>query len=549
MIRKLPPELIREIAAGEVVSRPADVLKELLENALDAGATRLEVALEGGGITLLRVGDNGAGIARDELAAATELHCTSKLDDLAMIRTLGFRGEGLYAIRHAARLELTSRPAGQLGGATLTAEGVAQALNEHPAPAGTTVTVRALFARLPARRRALESEASETRACLAVLGRYLLHHPQLALRVVVDGEERWVYAGGGAREAAKFLWGPVTANRLLPLRAEEGACRLTGLLSRPELARPRKDRLHLAVNGRPVSWPEPLLKALLAGYRELLGARHFPVGVLELWVPETEVLVNTAPDKRRVKLLDEAAICAFAQRSVEAALAAQPLARPLLEPRGEPGVGAAPPGGFPGLRYLGTYAELYLLAEAEAQLWVVDQHAAHERVLFEELEARYRAEPPAELDAPELVQLSAQEVEAYLERRTALAEFGLALEPFGAGSWRVRSVPAFLLGHPQLVAEVVKGALGRHDTEEAWRAVLARLACLPAVRAGHALAAPDAQALLNALSRCRTPWVCPHGRPTALVLSELELAKRFGRRGPRTKTPAARYAGHVREAI
>lgn len=537
MIRKLPPELIREIAAGEVIGRPADALKELLENALDAGATRIEVTLEGGGATLLRLSDNGVGIARDELAAAAELHCTSKLEDLAGIRTLGFRGEGLYAIRHAAQLELTSRPAKQLGGATLRAEGETKTLDDHPAPAGTTATVRDLFARLPARRRALEPEASETRACLALLGRYLLHHPHLALRVSVGGEERWVYAGGGAREAAKFLWGPVTANRLLELRAQEGALLLTGLISRPELARPRKDRLHLAVNGRPVRWPAPLLKALLAGYRELLGARHFPVGVLNLTLPEREVLVNTAPDKSRVKLLDEAKVCAFVQRSVEEILAAHPLARPLPTPDVH-GVGAAPPGGFPALRYRGVFADLYLLAEAEAQLWVVDQHAAHERVLFEELEARYRSEPPAELAAPELLQLSAHEAEVYLERRAALAARGLTLEPFGAGSWRVRSVPAFLLGHPDLVAEVAKGALGRHDVEEAWRAVLARLACLPAIRAGHALAAQDAQALLDALSRCRTPWVCPHGRPTALVLAESDLAKRFGRRSPRTATRA-----------
>ncbi len=539
MIRKLSPELIREIAAGEVVSRPADALKELLENALDAGATRLEVTLEAGGVKRLSVQDNGAGIPRDELERATELHCTSKLDDLARIRTLGFRGEGLYAIRHAGRLSLTSRPAAQLGGATLDCEGERHSLREHPAPSGTTVTVRELFERLPARRRALEPAASETRACLSLLGRYLSHHPQFALRVLVDGEERWVYAGGGFREAAKFLWGPVTANRLLEVGSSDGAYQLKGLLSRPELARPRKDRLLLAVNGRPVAWPETLLKALLGGYRDLLGAHHFPVGVLNLTLPEDEVLVNTAPDKSRVKLLSEARVAAFVQRSAEEALASHPLAPALPDFRsalqGHEGVSPAPQNAFPRLRHLGVFQELYLLAEGGAQLWVIDQHAAHERILYEELEARFLAEAPAELPSPELLPLSAEESEVYLARQDELEKRGLVLEPFGAGAWRVRTVPAFLLGQPNLVPEVVRGALGYSSLDEAWRRVLARLACLPAIRAGHRLSQADAQALLDALSRCRSPWACPHGRPTALVLSELELAKRFGRRSARTK--------------
>lgn len=539
MIRRLPPELIREIAAGEVISRPADALKELLENALDAGATRLEVRLEGGGIRRLSVSDNGSGIARDELAQATELHCTSKLDDLAKIHTLGFRGEGLYAIRHAARLELTSRPAAQLGGATLCAEGEGQSLREHPAPAGTTVTVYDLFARLPARRHALESESSESRACLSVLGRYLLHHPHLALRVLVEDEERWAYAGGTFGEAVKFLWGPVTANRLLPVHAADGPYRLAGLLSRPELARPRKDRLLLAVNGRPVSWPEPLLKALLRGYRELLSRHHFPVGVLNLRLPESEVLVNTAPDKSRVKLLQAAQVAAFMEQSAEAALGAQALAPSLPDFRPSESVHAAPQNAFPKLRHLGTFQELYLLAAGEARLWVIDQHAAHERVLFEDLERHYREQPPTELAEVELLQLSAEEAESYLARREELAARGLVLEPFGAGTWRVRTVPSFLLAQPGLVGEVARGALGKSSAEEAWRAVLARLACLPAIRAGHALSTASAQALLDALQGCRTPWACPHGRPTALVLSELELAKRFGRRGARTKELAS----------
>jgi len=530
MIRQLPPELIREIAAGEVVTGPVDVLKELLENALDASATRLAVELDEGGLARIAVTDNGLGIPRDQLALAVEAHSTSKLTSLQAISTLGFRGEGLYAIRMSARLKLTSRPSAQLGGATVIAEGPELTLSEHPAPAGTRAEVTQLFARLPARRAALKPPAPEVRQALALLSRYLLHHPALQLRVQLDGQEHWVYAGGTFTEAVKFWWGPVTANRLLVIEGE----RVQGLLSRPELTRPRRDRLLLAVNGRPVEWPEALLRALLQAYRELIPGGHYPVGVINLSIPAEEVLVNTSPDKRQVRLLAEAEVVRSLRQSVEALLSRHPLTPALPDFQMAEGVAAAPRSSFPRLRYLGSYQDLYLLAASPGRLWVVDQHAAHERVIFEELQQRYLSEPPVALSYPELLQLSAEEEASYRERREALAAAGLGLEPFGGGTWRLRSVPAFLVGHPELLAEVVKGALGRHDWEEAWRRVLARLACLPAIRAGHRLSGAGAQALLDALAQCHTPWACPHGRPTALVLSELELVRKFGRRSPRT---------------
>ena len=536
MIRKLPPETVREIAAGEVVSAPVDVLKELIENALDAGATRLEVELGEGGIKGVTVSDNGAGIPKDELPLATEAHSTSKLESLRTIQTFGFRGEGLYAVRHAAKLRLTSRPAGQLGGASLTVQGDVQTLEEHPAPQGTRAEVTELFAGLPARLQALEAPATEGKRALSLLSHYLLHHPEVRFKVTTDSGERWDYAGGSFHEAAKFVWGSVTANRLLALGAQDGPLILHGLLSRPELTRPRRDRLLLAVNGRPVDWPEALLKAVGLGYRELLRAGHHPVGVFNLHIPFDTVLVNTAPDKRRVRLLEEARVAAFVQRAVEEALSSHPLAPALPElhsfDAGE-GITPAPRRGFPALRYLGRFRDLYLLAEVEGQLWVIDQHAAHERILYEELSRRYREETPVELAYPELLPLSLEEALTFEERREALSRFGLRLEPFGSGVWRLRTVPAFLLAHPALLADVVKGTLGRKSAEEAWRAVLGRLACLPALKAGHALSSANAQTLLDALARCDTPWSCPHGRPTALVLSELELARRFGRRGPR----------------
>ena len=279
-IRKLPPEVVREIAAGEVVSAPVDVLKELVENALDAGATRLGVTLEEGGIRCISVRDNGVGIPAAELPLATDAHSTSKLGlqsgSLQDIRTLGFRGEGLYAVRHAARLSLTSRPRDQLGGVTLTVQGDELETHAHPAPSGTRAVVTELFARLPARYQALGSPAAETKRAVSLLGRYLLHHPHLQVSLETNGEMRWGYAGGSFLEAAKFLWGPVTANRLLALTFQGDGITVQGIVSRPELTRPRRDRLLVAVNGRPVEWDEALLRAVLTPYRELLSVGSLP---------------------------------------------------------------------------------------------------------------------------------------------------------------------------------------------------------------------------------------------------------------------------------
>lgn len=515
MIRKLPPDLIREIAAGEVVSGPADVVRELLENALDAGATRLYLELWGGGLDKIVVSDNGTGIPKDQLALALEHHTTSKLTDLQQITTLGFRGEGLWAIRQAARVRLTSRPPQQLGGATLVAFQDELELQEHPAPAGTRVEVTALFSHLPARRNALEAPAAEGRKVVHLVSRYLLHRPEVALQLVVDGEAKIAHAGGGFGEVAKLLWGSVVANRLLPLEATDGPFRLSGLLSRPELSRPRRDRLLLALNGRPVEWPEALLQAVLTAYKELLPHGQFPVGVLNLDIPAEHLLVNTSPDKSRVKLVRLEPVLGFVSQAVQNLLSAHSLARALPEPTPMTGPSPVQRTRFPRLQYLGRFRELYLLAESGDELYVVDQHAAHERILYEELSRRYREEPPLELPHPELVSLALGEELNFAERAHELEQAGLLLEPFGPGKYRIRTIPAFLAGHPSLIPEVVKGSLGAPSFAEAWRSVLARLACLPAIKAGHPLTGASAQALLDTLAECELPWVCPHGRPTA----------------------------------
>ncbi len=538
MIRKLPAELIREIAAGEVIRAPVDVVKEIFDNAIDAGSTRMELNIVNGGIDRIELKDNGKGVAREQLLLAVEAHATSKLEDIHAISTLGFRGEGLYAIRYAASLQILSRPKKQLGGASLLTQGDEVGISDVPAPEGTTVTVSNLFAHLPARLSSLDSAQTENKKIVTLLHRYLLHHPHLSLRFSSDGKERWSYAGGSFFEAAKFFWGSVTTNRLLPLGYTDnyanGQLNVEGLLSRPELARPRRDRLLLSVNSRAVEWPDKLLKSLLDVYKELLPANQFPVGIVNLTVPFDRVLVNTSPEKNAVRFLDSEAVCAFFEEAIRDLLAAHPLAKSLPDFREVEAISHAPQNNFPALEFIGGYQDLYLIAKSQDELWVIDQHAAHERILFEELQRRYVAEEAVILTEPEIISLSPTELASIQERQVVLGELGFELEPFGPTTYRLRSVPLLLAGHPNLIQEVVKGTLNDLDFEQAWRNVLARLACLPAIKAGHSLSGKDATALLQTLGQCETPWSCPHGRPTALVLSELELARRFGRRGSRS---------------
>lgn len=554
MIRRLSPELIREIAAGEVISAPVDVVKEVFENALDAGASRLKLELLEGGIREIKLNDNGAGIPEAELPLAIEAHSTSKLENLAevnAIRTLGFRGEGLYAIRYAAALEIASRPAKQLGGTILQAQGEEVRLQTgQPLPAGTRVTVSHLFDYLPARRASLEPASSEAKRIMQLLQRYLLHYPHISLEVWLDGTRKLLHSGdkkSGNQEAQgqslleviKQLWGVVTANRLLPLDYQQGEYQLSGVLSRPELSRPRRDRLHLAINGRPVAWPEALLQQIQKSYAELLPSGHFPVGVLNLHLPAEAVLVNTSPDKSQVRLLQKERVLELFSEAIQQLFSQHPLSRSLPEFQQLDIIESSQGHDFPSLRYLGNYQQLYLLAEGDSKLWVIDQHAAHERIIFEELRRRYQQEAPIQLEQAEIIQLNQSEATALLERQAELAQHGLVVEAFGTESYAIRSVPALLIGYPQLVEDVLRSSLQKHSLAQAWRDVLARLACLPAIKAGHSLENSDAQGLLDVLAQCETPWSCPHGRPTALVMSELELSRRFGRRAPRAIATAA----------
>ncbi|MFD2610194.1 DNA mismatch repair endonuclease MutL [Deinococcus taklimakanensis] len=531
-IRVLPPHVARLIAAGEVVSRSLDVVRELVENALDAGATRIEIDVEGGGLRLVQVRDNGRGIAAESVALAPQRHATSKLEpdarSMDRVRTLGFRGEALWAAAQAGELRLVTRPATQVGACEVRAHGDDVQVARVSAPAGTTVRVQNLFAALPARLRTQAAPAAEVREITALVGRYVLHWPQLFWKLSVDGEARLSHAPADHRGAVASVYGPLSANRVLTVQA--GGVR--GVVSRPELTRARRDRMHFSVNGRPVQAPPELEKAVIEGFAELLPAGAAPLCVLDLTLNPEDQNPNVHPAKQVVALADLSGVAARVREAVAQALAAHPLARaaPALVAPPEPA--RTPDGSFPRLTLLGVYQELYLLAQGEGDLWVVDAHAAHERALFERLTRELSAAPPVELPAPELLHLTPEQLARLHERGPELRAWGLHLEDFGAGLARLRALPAALaaLPVPRLHEQIVETALGDHPDPR--REVLGRLACAPALKAGM-LDHPRGAQVLDQLAACEQPWACPHGRPTVLRLPERDLAHAFGRRGVR----------------
>lgn len=532
-IRVLPPHVARLIAAGEVVSRPLDVVRELVENALDAGATRVEIEVEGGGLALVAVRDNGAGIPADAVALAPVRHATSKLEPTAgaveHVSTLGFRGEALWAAAQAGELHLVTRPAAQVGASEVRASGEDVSVRRTSAPAGTAVTVRNLFARLPARLRTQAPPAAEVREITALVGRYVLHHPELHWRLTVDNDPRLTHAPADHRGAVASVYGPLNANRVLKVEAEG----VRGVVSRPELTRARRDRMHFSVNGRPVLAPPELERAVIEGFAELLPSGAAPLCVLDLTVAPEDHNPNVHPAKQVVALADLPGVAARVREAVASALAAHPLARAAPALIAPPEAQAAPASGqFPALTLVGVYQALYLLAQGEGDLWVVDAHAAHERALYERLTRDLAAAPPVELPEPELLHLTPEQVARLHERGAELRGWGLGIEDFGAGLARLRTLPAVLaaLPVPRLHEQIVEAALG--GSPDPRRDVLARLACAPALKAGM-LDADRGEAVLAALSSCDQPWACPHGRPTTLRLSERDLAHAFGRRGVR----------------
>ena len=583
-IRLLSETLVNRIAAGEVIERPAAVVKELVENALDAGARRIAVAIAEGGIARIAVADDGAGIAAEDLPLAVARHATSKLGDEQLIRitTLGFRGEALPSIGAAGRLCITSRPEAADHATTIRVEG-GRVFAPIPAagPPGTEVVVRDLFFATPARRKFLKSPRSEAEAAETVARRLALAAPGVGFRFESDGRVVFDRAGESLAARIAALFGAGAAENLLPLAAERGEMRLSGFAGAAHLSRANAALQHFIVNQRPVT--DPVLRtALRVAYRDVIPAGRHPVAALILDLPAEEVDVNVHPAKTELRFRDPAGVRALVIGALRAALAmpagtlppprfdaprfdatrfgstadaaspasaptamrfaetllplaAPPAARQITPAAGAPAADAPE---YPLGAAVAQVLDTYILALAsDGALVVVDQHAAHERLTQERLAREWaaggvRAQP---LLLPAVVELTPAEAERVLAQAEALARLGLEIEAFGPQAVLVRALPAALgAPEPGPLLRDIADELGESGTEAALTArldaVLARLACHGSIRAGRRLQAAEMDALLREMEATPRASTCSHGRPTFIRLRRAEIERLFGRR-------------------
>jgi DNA mismatch repair protein MutL len=572
-IRRLSTQTINRIAAGEVIERPAAAVKELVENALDAGAARIEVILTGGGIARLEVIDDGCGIAESQLALALERHATSKLADESLVRiaTLGFRGEALPSIGAAAKLTLISRPAGQDSAYKIAVTGgMLGEVAPAAGPFGTRAIVEDLFYATPARRKFLRTPRAEAEAAERAVWRLALAAPGIAFRLVSD--ERVLFDVPAQPEPARIaaLFGRETAAAMLALQAEREGVVLTGLAGPASLTRATMGLQSFVVNGRPVL--DPLLRmALRLAYRDVIPAGRHPVAALRLEIPPEALDVNVHPAKTELRFADAngvrslvmGAIARLLERPVS--LSSAPSLRPTLPLRPPPATPAPAPRGFaeaelalltpPAARQLAPppapdaahplgapvaqILDTYVLAvAADGALVIIDQHAAHERLTEERLRAEFAVGAVAAqpLLVPMVVDLPPVEAMRLIAMESPLRRLGLEIEAFGPGAILIRAVPAALkspdaAGLLRDLAEEFAEGDAPVALEAKLDAALARLACHRSIRAGRRLTGEEMSALLRAMEATPRARTCSHGRPTFLKLSRAELEKLFGRRG------------------
>lgn len=568
-IAVLPSSVADQIAAGEVVERPASVVKELVENALDAGAREVTVELEGGGATLIRVSDDGSGMDPDDARLAVGRHATSKIRyaaDLIGVQTYGFRGEALAAIAAVSQLELETAVAGTSGGGTRVevSGGGLRAAGPTARAAGTSVTVRRLFFNTPARRKFLRSPRSETRAIVEAVTVLALARLDVAFQVVSEGRALLDAARvASVAERIASLFGRRLATELVPVDRAAGALTVRGFVQRPADARPTGRKAYLFVNGRPFRDPF-LVRAAEAGYRATIHPGSRPTVFLVLAMPGDQVDVNVHPQKLEVRFRDRYAIERAVEEAVRAALqplgaaavlrpgdAAGPWSGPYVgsgatpaAPAGRPGDdGAMPlfasdssaPAPGPGVGPMVQVAGTYIVFESPDGLTIVDQHSAHERVLYERAMQQLTGGGAAaqHLLLPITLDLEPAELESVETHADLLRAVGFEAEPFGGRSVIIHAVPN---PHPrfdakrcfeELVADLARGRFG------GWANRLERFAatyaCRAAVKAGQSLAPDEMRELMARLMACELPPHDVHGRPTIVQLPREELERRFGR--------------------
>jgi DNA mismatch repair protein MutL len=589
-IRLLSSEVASQIAAGEVIERPASVVKELLENSLDAGARSITITIEEAGKKLIEVADDGSGIPSNELELAVARHATSKLArsaDLFSISTLGFRGEALASIGSVSRMTITSRVQSEQEGARLKVEGgMTERLTKVGRTVGTSARVEDLFYNVPARLKFLKSDVTERRAIDLLVTRYALAYPDrrfklsdgknIVLQTTGDGDRRAILAA---------LYGVDVAKQMLEIQSQEEGSGLTGFISPTSLTRSNRKEITFFINGR---WVHDisLSTALLQAYHTLLMVGRYPLTALFLEMPPEEVDVNVHPAKAEVRFRNQDKVFSFVQRSARKALLAyspvpnvapslwgttrtipseQPKHTGLdwmighdekLQVNGDPlpisgeqltGDSQQPitpdnsptENRIPLLRLIGQIGATYLVAEGPDGLYLVDQHAAHERVLFEKLMAQHALKNIASqaLLTPAAVTLPPHSAHLLLTQLPFLQQFGFDVTEFGPNTFQVRAMPALFMGSdPSFALRAVVEDFEEDESplqNEVEAKLAARVCKRMAVKAGQALSNEEQRALLHDLEACDSPRTCPHGRPTMIHLSVDMLERQFGRRGAR----------------
>jgi len=577
-VRLLPEQVANQIAAGEVVERPASVVKELVENSLDAEARHITVTIKGGGRLAIRVTDDGFGMSRDDALLALERHATSKIskaEDLAKISSLGFRGEAVPSIASVSRFSLVTRERGMLSGTRIEiAGGKITGVTEEGTAEGTMVEVRNLFFNLPARRKFLRSEPTETAHIEQVVTLCALGHPAVAFRLVVDERERFHLAPateltGRLRE----LHGNELVTQLVPVNGTSAVARVHGYVGKPGLSRADRSQQHIFVNGRPVE-SKGINYALREGYHSALMRGQFPITFLFVEVDPALVDVNIHPSKREVRFRDEYAVRQAVIDAVRVALEPQGIVRPLQGSFSSPVRSAAffAPSSLPSAaqstavdrpqyqqpdfvpaaaaavageiqteaegrwKILGVVGQLYVLAESAEGLVLIDQHAAHERVLFEKMLKEFDtdAAPSQKLLLPLTVEFEATDAEFLRSNAKTLHKLGLGVSEFGANSFLVDAVPPyFSLEHlAQTFRNIVDELRQTGEQVHARRLgedKIATTVCRHAVKARDPLKGEELRALLEQLHKCDLPYTCPHGGPTMIQISYGELEKKFRR--------------------
>jgi DNA mismatch repair protein MutL len=593
-IRLLPEILASQVAAGEVIERPASVVKELVENSIDAKARKIEVSIRRGGISLIRVVDDGSGMDRDDALLSLERHATSKLRtaaDLAAIATLGFRGEALPSIASVSRFRLSTRePEAIAGTEIIVAGGKIETVRDGGEAPGTQIEVRSIFYNLPARRKFLRSENTESRNLEHQLHLQATGHPEIAFAFVRD--ERVIFqlpAAASLIDRIRDLHGKELVDRLLPVdEARNGSAtmRIRGLIGQAGVSRQTRAQQLVFVNGRAVE-NAVLTAALREGYHTALMKGQFPVTFLFLDLDPAAVDVNVHPAKREVRFRDpngvREAVVEAVRRTLESGRREwqeqfrAPSEAPVVEPLAPVAIGATesrraqPPPLTEALplrnelpneslmtphaasnwndqpaaassreqqfQIIGVLNKLYVLMENQDGLVLVDQHAAHERILFEELRRRMEEQgvPSQRLLLAQTFELAPRDAEWVERNAVTLQKMGIGIEPFGQNAFKIDSLPTFLdLSDPvTFMRKVIDGLKSASNGSSAMRLgeeMIAKTVCRHAVKANDPLRYLEVEKLITDLLQCDLPYCCPHGRPTMIQISHVELEKKFGRK-------------------